>query len=206
MTTKDDGYEYSRNPQGDGWEFYAHVVTPDNYYEEYRRAKKKPNNYPQPGNNGNAPGIIIPETQFYKNATPPSSPSPKPPGLPSGANSLESIEKYVAQMSPDKMRSESTAILVELGDYGRGRSIPGGTPSDYMRRDDLKTAIELLKDRVNKQGIDPYSVPELLEYAKKQLVDNGGIAAATASAAAGKVVGGYINKRMMAKAQKPCAC
>ena len=206
MAGNNDGYEYSTNPVGDGWEFHGVLISGDKGMNEYRRAIKKPNNYPQPGTIANAPGIYFPKTAFYQGGQPqqPTTPTPGLPQLTAWDKGIHGLKKYVEGISPGEMRSESAAILAELGDIGSGRVVSGG-PGAYARRDQLKAAIELLKDRVNKENIDPNSVPELRDYARKQLVDNGGAAAAVAASAAGKVFGGYIKKRLMGK-PKPCAC
>lgn len=191
-----DEYEYSRNPKGEGWEFHETVVTPKEAYHVYKRAIKKPNNYPQPGNNANASGIIVPQTQPYTGTQPQQKPVGKEPGLPADVNGIEDLQKYVDGIPAGEIRAESAAILVELGDYGSGRTIPGGTPGDYARRDQLKTALELLKEKVSKGSIDPEEVPELGNYAVNQLTT------VVATAMSGALVRG----RGKGKSQKPCAC
>ena len=196
MAGTEDGYEYSRNPEGKGWEFHETVVTPKEGYNVYRRAFKKPNNFPQPGSHANAPGIIVPKTQQYIGPSPEQQRSAKEPGLPEGVRGISDLEKYVNEIPAVEIRSESAAIIVELGDYGSGRTIPGGTPDDYSRRDHLKTALELLKEKVNKGNINPKEVPELGDYAVTQLTT------VVSAAMSGVLVRG----RGKGKSQKPCAC
>ena len=196
MAGTEDGYEYSRNPKGEGWEYHETVITPKEGYHVYRRAIPQPNNFPQPGNHANAPGIVVPQTQPYSGPPPEQKASAKTPGLPPGVSGIDDLEKYVNAIPAGEIRAESAAILVELGDYGTGRTIPGGTPGDYARRDHLKTALELLKEKVNKGNIDPKEVPELGDYAVTQLT--------TVFAAA--LSGALVRVRGKGKPSKACAC
>ncbi|WP_280191007.1 hypothetical protein [Delftia sp. PS-11] len=194
-----DGYEYSRNPEGDGWVLHEVVVTPEEGYNVYKRATKKTNGFPQPGTHANTQGIVTPKTETYQGPAPAQEKTEPKPGLPALSDwekGTDGLKNYVNSVPRDEIRGETSAILLEMGDYGTGRSIPGGGPEQYARREQLKVALELFKERASKEGIDPKEVPELGNYALNQLTT-----AFTAS-----MSGAFIRRRGSGKSDKNCAC
>ncbi|OWG17823.1 hypothetical protein KDK82_1301 [Delftia sp. K82] len=194
-----DGYEYSRSPKGDGWVLHEVVVKPDESYKVYKRATKKANGFPQPGTHANAPGIITPKTETYQGSAPAQQKTEPKPGLPPLSDwekGIDGLKNYVDGVPREKIRGETSAILTELGDYGSGRSIPGGGPEQYARREQLKVALELFKERASKESIDPKDVPELGSYARNQLT----------TVFAASLSGAFIRRRGKGKSDKNCAC